>query len=349
MPLPLLAIPVLIKVGAAIAGAAGAGAAVKGAVDAKNANDTLKTAKNRNEQNLADFQKTSDQATSKMEKLGKMQADIAVDFERFSNAFEQIQNRPAFSAAELSADIMDFDFSQIKASSIAAGVLLGAATGGAAGAVLGTAAAAGLTSAVMALGTASTGTAIATLSGAAATNATLAALGGGALAAGGGGMAAGAAALGAATLGVGFLVGGVAFALTGSKLKEKAGDAYNAMLENETEIKNSIRYLTRIRKAADELIAAIKKVHKVYNTYVIKLINLVEREKDWNAYNDDEQLLVENNIRIVQVLHKMINTPLLKVEEFDEDDNPTKTVVNTPAIKRAIASSASVLDNNTMS
>jgi hypothetical protein len=195
----------------------------------------------------------------------------------------------------------------------------------------------------MAVGTASTGTAIATLSGAAATKATLAVLGGGTLAAGGGGIAAGAAALGAATLGVGFLVGGVAFALTGSKLREKAGEAYDAMLENEEEINNSIRYLTRIREAADKLTTAIGKVHDLYDTKVTRFITLVEREKDWNAYSQEEQLLVENNIRIVSVLHKMINTPLLKVEDFDEEDNPTKTVVNTSAIHKAVKSGDTVI------
>ena len=79
----------------------------------------------------------------------------------------------------------------------------------------------------MAIGTASTGTAISSLSGVAATNATLAALGGGSLAAGGGGMALGTAVLGGATLGVGLLVGGVIFNVTGSKLSDKADEAYS--------------------------------------------------------------------------------------------------------------------------
>ena len=346
MPLPLLAIPVLIKVGAAVAGAVGVGAAVKGAVDAKKSSDTMKSAKSRNEENLSEFLDNSNKTNDAMEELGKLQADVAEDFERFSSAFEQIQNRPEFSSKDLGVDVPEFDFSQIKASSIAAGVLLGAAAGGAAGAVFGTAAATGLTAAVMALGTASTGTAITALSGAAATKATLAVLGGGTLAAGGGGIAAGTAALGVATLGVGFLVGGVAFALTGSKLRGKAGDAYDAMLENEKSIKNNIRYLARIREAADKLSTAIEEVHNVYDTNVKKLIQLVNREKDWNAYSNAEQLLVENNIRIVSVLHKIINTPLLKVDEFDGNDNPTKTVVNTSDVYKAVSMSALVMAEN---
>ena len=217
MPLPFLLVPALIKGAAIIAGTVGAGVAIKGAVDAKNANDTMKTAENRNNENLEKFKECSEDTTYHMEELGSLQVEVGEDFGRFSNAFEKIKNRPEFSSDECSTKCPEFDFDQIKAASVLAGTLLGATSGGAAGIALGMAAATGLNAAVMALGTASTGTAIAGLSGAAATKATLAALGGGSLAVGGGGIAAGTAVLGAATLGVGLLIGGTVFAFTGSR------------------------------------------------------------------------------------------------------------------------------------
>lgn len=346
MPFPLLAVPLILKGVAVLAGAAGAGAAVKGVIDTKNANDTMKATISRHEENLDNFKKVETNATSTMEKLGKQQANVAKDFERFVNAFEKIHNKPDFSTMKLSAEITEFDFDGIKVSSVAAGVLLGAIAGGAAGAILGTAAATGLTAAVVALGTASTGTAIASLSGAAATKATLAILGGGTLAAGGGGVAAGTFALGAATLGVGFLVGGVIFAFTGSKIKEKANEACDSMLKNEEAMNRSVQYLSQITDAADKLCVAIETVHGVYDTHVSNLVQLVERETDWNAYSQYEQLLVENNILIVSILHKMINTPLLKVTETDEEGNPIKTDVDNDAVNSVIDSSMSALAEN---
>lgn len=130
--------------------------------------------------------------------------------------------------------------------SVGAGVLLGGLGGAAVGTAGGFAAAGATTSAVMALGTASTGTAISTLSGAAATNATLAALGGGAISAGGGGMALGTAVLGGATLGVGLLVGGIIFNFTGSKMSDKADDAYRQAKKAQEDAERIINYLNEL-------------------------------------------------------------------------------------------------------
>jgi hypothetical protein len=331
MPLPLI-----LGIGAAVAAAAGVATGIKGAIDTKEASDTVDAATRRNDRNLALFNTTSNAATSSMEKLGELEMTVAKDFERFSRAFEKIKNRPEFSKRELNADIPKFNFDEIHAVAIAANALFGAAAGGATGVVFGTAAAAGTTAAVMALGTASTGTAIASLSGAAATNAALAVLGGGTLAGGGGGIALGSALLGASTLGVGLLVGGVIFAFTGSKIKDKADDAYRSMLKNEEQIKKSVAYLTKIGESAEKFKSAVNLVYKIYDRKVVKLTELVNRENDWNNYTSDERWLVENNVCVVTVLHKMINTPLLKVTDTDSDGNPTKTEANTEVVDQSI-------------
>lgn len=339
-------LPIILGGLAAIAGAAGIGTGVKGAIDSKKANDMMKAAKYRNEENLDNFNEISESTQTAMNKLGKLEMTVAKDFERFSDAFEKIKSRPDFSARKFNVDIEDFNYGEIRTVSVAASAFLGAAGGGAAGAVFGTAAAAGTTAAVMALGTASTGTAIATLSGAAATNAALAAIGGGALAAGGGGIALGTTILGASTLGVGFLVGGVILAATGSKVKEKAYEAYSGMLENEEAINKSIKYFTRIRRSANKLYKAIKKVCLIYEVNVVKLIELVNQNTDWSTYDDDERLLIENNILLVTILHKMINTPLLKVTKTDKKGNPTETDLDTKKVNSVITSSLSLLSDN---
>lgn len=171
-------------------------------------------------------------------------------------------------------------------------MLLGGIGGAAVGTAGGFAAAGATTSAVMALGTASTGTAIASLSGAAATNATLAALGGGAVAAGGGGIALGTSILGAATLGVGLLVGGVIFSATGSKLSDKADEAWEQMEKAEKTINKICEYLLDLRKMAGRYINSLEKymlcMVRIFRRFIIRFIQWakwigmnLQKKKSW--------------------------------------------------------------------
>ena len=112
-----------------------------------------------------------------MDRLGKLELEILQSFQKFSDIFERIQNKPEFRAFKHGdVTIPTYSPEDLKKVSVGAGVLLGGLSGAALGTAGGFAAAGATTAAVMALGTASTGTAIASLSGAAATNATLAAL-----------------------------------------------------------------------------------------------------------------------------------------------------------------------------
>ena len=222
MPLPLI-----IGGIAAVAGVAGVGTGIHGGIKMKEASDTMKLAQSKQERAIALFNSRNDETTALMDAIGTQELEILSTFDDFSDIIEKIQGRPEFKAYKREGiDLPEYEAEELKKISAGAGVLLGGIGGAAAGTAGGFAAAGATTSAVMALGTASTGTAISALSGAAATNATLAALGGGAVAYGGGGMALGTAVLGGATLGVGLLVGGIIFNVTGSKLSDKADEAY---------------------------------------------------------------------------------------------------------------------------
>ncbi len=183
--------------------------------------------------------------------------------------------------------------------------------GGLGGAVAGTAggfaAAGATTAAVMAIGTASTGTAISTLSGAAATNAVLAALGGGSLAAGGGGMALGTIVLGGATLGVGLLVGGVIFNITGSKLSDKADEAWSQAKRAEENVNKICDHLNKLAEIAEEYTSLLKNLQQKYlkNLGTMEYIVNTKCKTDWKRYNNQEKYTVENTVLLVQLLYKM--------------------------------------------
>ncbi|WP_315602232.1 hypothetical protein [Treponema socranskii] len=345
MPLPLI-----IGIGAAIAGAGGIGAGIHGGIKMKGAHDTVKSAQRRNEENVARLEKTNKKTMQAMDKLGKDEMEIISTFKRFSNTFEKIKNAPSF--AEINKDnitLSVFTPQDVKDAAVGASILLGGLGGAALGTAGGFAAAGGTTAAVMALGTASTGTAISVLGGAAATNATLAALGGGSLAAGGGGIALGTAVLGGATLGVGLLIGGIIFSVAGSSISDKADKAWNQMMENEKKINSVCDYLTRLENIAKAFTSALSKVNNVYMNHLARLEATIEAQKkkklffmrifskkvDYNKFSDEQKRITENTVLLVGLLYEMCKVQLVEKTENDTDLNKINEKTVTLEIKKS--------------
>lgn len=325
MPLPLL-----IGIGAAIAGAAGLGAGINGAVKMKEANDTMESAQRRHKRNINRFEEKQKAATCAMDNLGKLELDTVSSFKRFQDVIEKIQNRPEFkSYSKNGVKIPKYDKKEIERASVGAAVLAGGLSGAAVGTAGGFAASGIATAAVMALGTASTGTAISTLSGAAATNAALAALGGGSIAAGGGGIALGTAILGGATLGVGLLVGGIIFNFTGSSLSDRADEAWSQMIKAEKKIDSVCPYLDELKNYAEKYLKAFKQVNDLYNSHMEMLLSICEshvdiyRTIDWNNFLTRDKLITENTSLIVGMLYKMCK---LNIVEKASGENEMNTI-----------------------
>lgn len=331
MPLPLI-----LGIGAAIAGVAGVASGVKGAAKMKEANDTMKSADSRHKKNIAHFEQQSKITSTDMDDLGKKELEILNSFEKFAQVFEKIQGKPQFKTYNKDGvNIPEYNAEELKKVSVGAGILLGGIGGAAVGTAGGFAAAGATTAAVMALGTASTGTAIASLSGAAATNAVLAAIGGGAIAAGGGGIALGTTILGAATLGVGLLVGGVIFNITGSSLSDKADEAWSQMKKSEREIDKICSYMKELSSTAIKFDNAISTVNRVYINHLNKLTDIVDVKKktDWNAFSDEERLITENTALLVNLLFNMGKVQLVLVSENETEPNR----VNTEVVNKSIS------------
>lgn len=327
MPLPLI-----IGGIAAIAGAAGLGSGIHGGMKMKEANDTMKSAKNKQERAVALFNEKNSETTKLMDSIGEQELNILKSFDEFSDLIEKIQNRPDFKKYKREdIDLPEYEAEELKKVSAGAGVLLGGIAGTAAGTVGGFAAAGATTSAVMALGTASTGTAIASLSGVAATNATLAALGGGTIAAGGGGMALGSAVLGGATLGVGLLVGGILFNVTGSKLSDKADEAYRQAARTETEVNKIVAYLAGLKSAGTSFQESLSKIRKQYRKRLSILDHIINfsGKVQWDEFTEKEKDLTKNLVLLVGILYKMCNTKLvLKGTKEDGLNEVNKTGVS---------------------
>ena len=91
MPLPLI-----LGGAAAAAAAAGVGSAIHGGVKMKKAHDTMKSAEQRHQDNIARFEAQNKQTTEAMDTLGKKELEILESFQKFSDIFDRIQNRPEF-------------------------------------------------------------------------------------------------------------------------------------------------------------------------------------------------------------------------------------------------------------
>lgn len=338
MPLPFI-----IGGIAVVAGIAGAGSGIHGGVKMKEANDTMKAAQSKQERAVALFEKRNTETTELMDAIGKQELEILSSFDDFSDIIEKIQGRPDFKAYKRDGvNLPDYEAEELKKVSAGAGVLLGVIGGATVGTAGGFAAAGVTTSAVMALGTASTGTAISSLSGVAATNATLAALGGGSIAAGGGGMALGTAVLGGATLGVGLLVGGIIFNVTGSKLSDKADEAYSQAKRTEKEVNKIVGYFDELDSAAKPFQTALTEIEKQYKKRLATLDHVVNfsEKVQWSDFTEKEKQMTENAVLLVGLLYKMCKTSLV----LKDKDGDGLNTVNKNEVSTVVTDANKILD-----
>lgn len=328
MPLPLLLI------GAAVlAGGAGVAGGVKGAKKISEAKGIVSDAEGRYNRAKDQLDNDQKQTDTSLEALGSLKLDVSRSFGRFAAAYEKIKNKPDFK--EFHGEDIRFSkhqLDEIKQISISAIDLLGSsALTASAGALAGFAAYGG----TMALGVASTGTAISSLSGVAAYNATLAALGGGALSAGGGGMALGSMVLSGAVAGPVIAVGGLLLNAKGNSSLEKAEEIRKKVDNTVQLMKESTVYLKKLKLISDKVIGELTITFNLYLKHVTNLEQLVQRQTDYNAFNQDEKDLLSNNIMLVKLLTDLVQTVLV-------DKKNGKDVVLQDSIHKELAHSQDI-------
>ena len=327
-------IPFILGAAAAIAGIAGVAAGVKGAVDMKEAKDTMELAKHIHERASEKLKQQNETTCRDMDAIGNRELEILQLFKKFSDIIEKIDNRPEFRTKLGDCDIPQNSIADLREVSVGAAALASALVGAGLGTAGGLAASGATTAAVWALGTAGTGSLISSLSGAAATNATLAFFFFFTLAAGGGGMALGATVLSAATLGAGLLVGGLIFSVTGSKLSDKADDAWREAHRQEETVDQICSKLEEISDYGKRFLSSLNSVYDIYAKHLDELDHIVNvaGKRDWTFFSANDQLITENTIILVNVLHKMCKTELVRKDPKDEE----LKIANTDAIMTAI-------------
>ena len=88
--------PFLLGAAAVIAGATGVGAGVYGASKMKDAKNTMELAQRCHKENTERYERTQEETSTEMDKLGTLEMEILKSFGHFSDLIERIQNRPNF-------------------------------------------------------------------------------------------------------------------------------------------------------------------------------------------------------------------------------------------------------------
>lgn len=295
-----------ILAGAAIAaGIGGVGAGINGGVKMKEAKDTMEHAKSMMERAQESVEENNKKTLKTMDKIGKRELEVLSSFKDFSDLIEKIQGRPEFkNYSQGKYDIPEYNPEDLKNVSVGAGVLLGGLGGAAVGTAGGFAAAGATTSAVMALGTA---------------------------------------VLGGATLGVGLLVGGIIFNFTGSKMSDKADDAYRQAKKAQEDAERIINYLNELNDTAKDFYEALNGTAVVYEDLLMALDRLINRQHKvkWVEYSNSEKMLVQNSALIVGVLYKVCQTKIVKENKNKDDFNE----INKLDVRMAIKDCQSVVED----
>ena len=270
--------------------------------------ETCKTRMKNENSKTKKLKKDMDQ---KMENLGRLKISIFNnELDEFVTIFSKIKNVQLREVNELNKNInidskavVEIKNHTIEAVDIGKALLAGTAAGGFAGfAALGS---------VTAFGAASTGTAIAGLSGAAASNALLAWFGGGALAAGGYGMAGGAFVVGGVFAAPALIIAPFVWDKIGTKKLEDAKKMEAQVKKAVGELHVAQNLIAAILQRSELLINTIEHCKNNFEEFLILLNELVENEKDFNNYSQEEKLFVGNTILMAKLLMNIIEMPVV--------------------------------------
>lgn len=313
MPLPIVllgAAGAAAKVAAAAAAAGGIGAAIHGGKKIKDANDSIKAAQARHDQNIARYHEQNEMTTAELEKLGRYELNLVRNFQTFASLFEKIQNRPEF--GQVQTDGVALPRVELDDLRVAAG------------------------NANLALGKMTAGT----LAGVAATNVAIGAIGGlvgGPVAL----VSLGGTVSSILTWPVGVLTGGLVMNASAGKQQKKADEAWAQVHEAEATIDKICIYLIDLRVAAQNYGVALGKVNKLYAPHLKEMVRIINTEKrlDWDTYTEEEQLLIENTVTLTRLLFKMCQVQLV----LKTDDPNGINKINSNAIAKVLDDSDRVM------
>ena len=155
-------------------------------------------------------------------------------------------------------------------------------------------------------------------------------------------MALGTAVLGGATLGVGLLVGGIIFNVTGSKLSDKADEAFKQAKRTESEVNKIVGYFNELISATKPFKTSLTEIEKQYKKRLSTLDHVVNfsEKVQWSEFTDKEKQMTENAVLLVGLLYKMCKTSLV----LKDQDGDGLNAVNKNEVNAMVKDAKKILD-----
>lgn len=121
-----MALPIILGIGAAVAGATGVGKGISGGIKMKEANDTMEAAEFLQRRAVKRFETRNKETMELMDSIGQQELEILNSFENFSGIIEKIQGRPEFKRYnKAKIKLPEYEKEKLIEVSVGAGVLLG--------------------------------------------------------------------------------------------------------------------------------------------------------------------------------------------------------------------------------
>lgn len=121
-----MALPIILGIGAAVAGATGVGKGISGGIKMKEANDTMEAAEFLQRRAVKRFETRNKETMELMDSIGQQELEILNSFEKFSGIIEKIQGRPEFKRYnKAKIKLPEYEKEKLIEVSVGAGVLLG--------------------------------------------------------------------------------------------------------------------------------------------------------------------------------------------------------------------------------
>lgn len=132
--------------------------------------------------------------------------------------------------------------------------------------------------------------------------------------------------------GVGLLVGGVIFGITGSKLSDKADEAFSQMMKNKDKINKICKYLQELEDTASIHFKSLSKAKEKYEECFYRISYIVNnlRIVDYNKFSYEDKKTLENLSLLVKLLYDMCKINLVNKSNNDTEIN----TVNKNAVLR---------------
>ena len=143
-------------------------------------------------------------------------------------------------------------------------------------------------------------------------------------------------------MGVGLLVGGIIFNVTGSKLADKAGEAFSQAERTKKEVNKIVRYFDELTSVAKSFKTSLTEVEKQYRKRLAILDHVVNfsEKVQWSEFTAKEKQMTENVVLLVGLLYKMCKTSLVLKDQNGDGLN----AVNKNDVDAMVADANKVLN-----